>query len=87
MLELKQLTKIGTISKFWFEFSRLLTQCNLTTVQVISCFLGGLKDELVGTMLIHEPETLSKVIKLSRLIESTQLAKARSQEHMEYKEE
>ncbi|KAH0697641.1 hypothetical protein KY290_015524 [Solanum tuberosum] len=79
MLELKQLRQTGTVREFQFAFSRLLTQCNLTTAQAISCFLGGLKDELVGTILMHEPQTLSKVFRLARLTEATQLANARSQ--------
>ncbi|WMV32511.1 hypothetical protein MTR67_025896 [Solanum verrucosum] len=62
MLELKQLRQTGTVREFQFAFSRLLTQCNLTTAQAISCFLGGLKDELVGTIMMHEPLTLSKTM-------------------------
>ncbi|KAH0682689.1 hypothetical protein KY290_021274, partial [Solanum tuberosum] len=61
MLELKKLRQTRTVREFRFAFSRLLTECNLTTAQAILCFLGGLKDELVGTILTHEPQILSKL--------------------------
>ncbi|XP_019258307.1 PREDICTED: uncharacterized protein LOC109236562 [Nicotiana attenuata] len=48
MLELKQLRQTGSVRKFQFAFARLLAQCDLSVNQAISCFLGGLKEELVN---------------------------------------
>ncbi|XP_019248584.1 PREDICTED: uncharacterized protein LOC109227846 [Nicotiana attenuata] len=64
MLELKQL--------------KLLAQCDLTVSQAISCFLGGLKEELVNPIKMHEPQTLSKTYRLARLAEATLAANDRA---------
>lgn len=56
MLELKQLRQTGSVREFQFVFDRLLSQCSLTVEQAISCFLGGLKEELVHPIKMHEPK-------------------------------
>ncbi|XP_059284972.1 uncharacterized protein LOC132038306 [Lycium ferocissimum] len=78
-MELKQLRQTGTVREFQFAFDRLLSQCNLFNEQAMSCFLGGLKEELIGPILMHEPQTLSKVYRLARLAEGTMNANARNQ--------
>ncbi|KAK6791390.1 hypothetical protein RDI58_010471 [Solanum bulbocastanum] len=54
MLELKQLRQIGTVREFQFLFDKLLTQCNLIGPQAVSCFLGGLKKELLEDCIVEE---------------------------------
>ncbi|XP_075103528.1 uncharacterized protein LOC142178099 [Nicotiana tabacum] len=61
MLELKQLKQTGSIREFQFAFDRLVAQCNLTVEQAISCFLDGLKEELVNPIMMHEPKTLQRL--------------------------
>ncbi|XP_019240554.1 PREDICTED: uncharacterized protein LOC109220546 [Nicotiana attenuata] len=78
MLELKQLKQTGSVKEFQFAFARLLAQCDLTVSQAISCFLGGLKEELVNSVKMHEPQTLSKTYRLARLAEATLAANARA---------
>ncbi|XP_019246354.1 PREDICTED: uncharacterized protein LOC109226006 [Nicotiana attenuata] len=78
MLELKQLKQTGTVREFQFAFDRLVSQCSLSVDQAISCFLGGLKEELVSPIMMHEPKTLSKTYRLARLAEATLAANARS---------
>ncbi|XP_075090372.1 uncharacterized protein LOC142171540 [Nicotiana tabacum] len=81
MLELKQLKQTGSIREFQFAFDRLVAQCNLTVEQAISCFLGGLKKELVHPIMMHEPKTLAKTYRLARLAEATLAANARVHKH------
>lgn len=81
MLELKQLRQTGTVREFQFAFDRLLARCSLTIEQAISCFLGGLKEELVHPIKMHEPKSLSKTYWLARLAEVTLAANARALKH------
>ncbi|XP_019239740.1 PREDICTED: uncharacterized protein LOC109219722 [Nicotiana attenuata] len=78
MLELKQLKQTGLVKEFQFAFARLLAQCDLTVSQAISYFLGGLKEEQVNPVKMHEPQTLSKTYRLARLAEATLAANARA---------
>lgn len=78
MLELKQLRQTGSVREFQFAFARLLAQCDLSVSQAISCFLGGLKEELVNPVKMHEPQTLSKAYRLAILAEATLAANARA---------
>ncbi|XP_070032843.1 uncharacterized protein [Nicotiana tomentosiformis] len=50
-------------------------------IQDISCFLGGLKEELVNPVKMHEPQTLSKTYRLARLAEETLAANFRAHKH------
>lgn len=81
MLELKQLKQTGYVREFQFAFDRLVAQCNLTVEQAISCFLGGLKEQLLNHIMMHEPKTLAKTCRLARLAEATLAANARVQKH------
>lgn len=79
MLALKQLRQTGSVREFQFAFARLLAQCNLSVSQAISYFLGGLKEELLNPMKMHEPQTLSKIYRLAGLVEVTLAAHAQAQ--------
>nr|XP_009616134.1 uncharacterized protein LOC104108732 [Nicotiana tomentosiformis] len=76
MLELKQLRQTRSVRECQFSFARLLAQCDLSVSQAISCFLGGLKEELANPVKLHEPQTLSKTYRLTRLAEATLAANA-----------
>lgn len=78
MLELKQLRQTGTVREFQFAFDRLIAQCSLTVEQAIFCFLGGLKEELVHPIKMHEPKSFSKTYRLARVVEETLDVNARA---------
>lgn len=82
MLKLKQLKQTGFVREFQFAFDRLVAQCNLTVEQDSSCFLGGLKEELVNPIMMNEPKTLAKTCKLAMLDEATLAVNARIQKHI-----
>ncbi|MCD7448460.1 hypothetical protein HAX54_042594 [Datura stramonium] len=73
----------GIITTYWIWHSRLLAQCSLTNAQAIFYFLGGLKEELVGTVLMHEPQTLSRTYRLAMSAEAAQMVNARAQKSEE----
>lgn len=81
ILDLNQLKKTSSISEFQFAFNRLLPQCNLSTNLAISCYFGGLKEELVNPLMMHDTQTLPKKYSLARSAEEIMATNNRSMRH------
>ncbi|KAK4426902.1 hypothetical protein Salat_1459000 [Sesamum alatum] len=69
MSELMNLKQTRTIQEFMDRFDELLNCLELPETYAVSCFLGGLKDEIALQVRMFKPKTMQEVISLARLQE------------------
>ncbi|PKA64689.1 putative mitochondrial protein [Apostasia shenzhenica] len=71
MYELNTLRQTGTVQEYNNYFDAILTRLNLPEPYAISCYLGGLKEELLGLVRIMKPKSLREAFSLAKMQEST----------------
>ncbi|PKA46982.1 putative mitochondrial protein [Apostasia shenzhenica] len=70
MYELSILKQTGTIQDYNNQFDALLTRVVLPENYVVSCYLGGLKEELLGMVRLMKPKSLREAFSVAKLQES-----------------
>jgi hypothetical protein len=70
---LAKLQQVGSIREYQTEFEKLATQVSgLSEPFLISCFIGGLKEEICLNVKMFRPNSLTSAIGLARLQEERQ---------------
>ena len=61
-----------SVDDYLFEIQSIATELNKTQAEVFSKFIMGLKPEIKGQILLHNPENLTKAKSLAKTAESLQ---------------
>ncbi|KAL0440342.1 UNVERIFIED_CONTAM: hypothetical protein Slati_2517200 [Sesamum latifolium] len=69
MSELMNLKQTGMIQEYMDRFDELLNCLELTEAYAVSCFLGGLREEITLQVQMFKPKTIQAMISLARLQE------------------
>nr|KYP63444.1 hypothetical protein KK1_018013 [Cajanus cajan] len=69
MAELMRLRQKKSVCEYYKEFDSIVNRLNLSEEYMLSCFLGGLKNEI--QMLVHmvQPSTIRRAFTLARMYE------------------
>ncbi|KAL0331637.1 UNVERIFIED_CONTAM: hypothetical protein Sangu_1709200 [Sesamum angustifolium] len=67
--ELKKLKQTRMIPEYMDRFDEPINYLELTETYGISCFLGGLKDEITLQVRMFKPKMIQEIISLARLQE------------------
>lgn len=70
MGDFKDLRQISTVQEYVDLFNELLTRVDLPEHYVVSCFVRGLKPEIISVKMLG-PRTLAKAISLAKIQEQT----------------
>ncbi|XP_070017897.1 uncharacterized protein [Nicotiana sylvestris] len=70
MEELKKIVQTGNVKEYKTAFERSLTRVNLSQENAISCFVGGLKEQLNIVVKMTNPRSLAQVLKATRMQEA-----------------
>jgi len=77
LAELIKLKQVSTVEQYQESFDALLNRIELPVKHAISCFLGGLSDEIQNAVRMFRPETLHDAYCLAKLQKATLASIAR----------
>ncbi|XP_019451750.1 PREDICTED: uncharacterized protein LOC109353842 [Lupinus angustifolius] len=72
MVELMNLRQKGYVAKFHEEFDAVITRLELSEEYTLSCFLGGLKQEVQMMVHMFQPQSVMNAFLLAKLYEASQ---------------
>ena len=70
MAKLMQLWQKGSITKYHEEFDAIVSRVDLSSSHQLSCFLGGMKQDMQMMVRMFQPTTIIKVFSLAKMYES-----------------
>ncbi|XP_019451923.1 PREDICTED: uncharacterized protein LOC109354024 [Lupinus angustifolius] len=70
MAELMKLRQKSTIVEYHEEFDAIITRLDLSEDYMLSCFLGGLKNDVQMMVRMFQPQTVRKTFTLAKLYEA-----------------
>ena len=71
MAELKNLRYVNSMKEYQNKFEQLLTQVNITELQSVSMFIGGLPTSIEMNVRMFRPQTLSDAFSLANFQEAS----------------
>lgn len=75
MAELKALKQLGYVQEYHDEFDALASRLQLSEEYLLSCYLGGLDDEVQLAVRMFTPKSVQQALRLAKLQEASQKAK------------
>ncbi|GJR39964.1 putative mitochondrial protein [Tanacetum coccineum] len=77
MEEIKNLSQSGTVPEYQDKFEALISRVELTESQAISCFVGGLQQDIGLMVKMFRPKSLYDAFQLARMQESVKAANSK----------
>ncbi|KAE9590116.1 putative succinate dehydrogenase (quinone) [Lupinus albus] len=71
MADLMKLRQKGTIGEYHEEFDAIITRLDFPAENSLSCFLGGLRNDVQMMVKMFQTQTVRKAFTLSKLYESS----------------
>jgi len=70
MAELMRLRQKGPVTKFHEQFDAIVSKVELAEEHQLSCFLGGLKQDVQMMVRMFQPDSIRKAFSLAKMYES-----------------
>lgn len=75
MADLKALRQTGSVQEYHEAFDALTSRLNLSEEYLLSCYLGGLEDDIQLSVRIFSPKSIQQALFLAKLQEAASKAK------------
>ncbi|PIN21602.1 hypothetical protein CDL12_05681 [Handroanthus impetiginosus] len=69
MIELMHLRQNGSVQDYWREFDELVNRVQLAPNYAVSCFIGGLRDDIATRVEAFDPKSLLDTARITTLLE------------------
>ena len=70
MAELMRLRQKGSVTEFHEQFDAIVSRVELAEEHQLSCFLGGLKQDVQMMVRMFQPDSIRKAFSLAKMYES-----------------
>nr|KYP70048.1 hypothetical protein KK1_009256 [Cajanus cajan] len=74
MADLMKLRQKSSITEYHEEFDSIVSHVELSEAHQLSCFLGGLKQDVQMMVRMFQPDSVRKVFSLAKMYEASTLS-------------